>query len=134
MTQLQFLLDWIQYAVVVAFCVSLLLPFALMPIWKWWKDSFGVNLQVKDFAIAAALLAAFLHYVFGVDPSELWFKYLQAVAITSIPIVLVWRFQIIYREQKQGARHRRSTDAKHSNGGENATTRRKRVSVRSKRS
>jgi hypothetical protein len=120
MSQLQFLLDWIQWAVVVAFCVSLLLPFALMPIWKWWKDSFGVNLQVKDFAIAAALLAAFLHYVFGINPNELWFKYLQATAITTIPIVLIWRFRIVYREQREGARHRRVHDEQ-PNGGEHDT-------------
>jgi hypothetical protein len=125
MTQLQFLLDWMQYAVVVAFCTSLLLPFALMPIWQWWKDTFGVNLQLKDFAIAGALIGPFLYYAFGIDPFALWFRWLQDASITAIPIVLVWRFLIIYREQKQGARNRRSTDGKHSNGGGNATTRRK---------
>lgn len=103
MTQLQFLLDWIQYAVVVAFCVSLILPFASMSFWKWWRDSFGINLNLKDFAVALALLAAFLHYVFGINPMETWFKWLQAVAITAIPVVLVWRFIIIYREQRRGA-------------------------------
>jgi hypothetical protein len=89
-----------------------------MPIWKWWKDSFGINLQVKDFAIAAALLAAFLHYTFGLNPMETWFKYLQAAAITSIPVVLVWRFQIIWREQRNGAKH---SKGQHKKGGTNAT-------------
>jgi hypothetical protein len=121
MSQTQFLLDWVEWAVVVAFCTSLILPFALMPIWKWWKDSFGINLQVKDFAIAAALLAAFLHYAFGLNPMETWFKWLQAGAITTIPIILIWRFLIIYREQRKGALDSKS-NGKHHREADDANT------------
>lgn len=123
MTQLQFLLDWDKYAVVVAFCTSLLLPFALMPIWKWWRDSLGVNLQLKDFAISGALVGPFLYYLFGINPEELWFRYLQCVCITLIPIILVWRFQIVLREQRDGAR---SSKRRHQvDGGKDASTGRK---------
>jgi hypothetical protein len=100
---MEFLYDWVSWAVVVAFLVALLLPFALLPIWRWYKDSFGVNLQMKDFAIAAALLASFLHRAFGISPNSLWFGWLEAAAITSVPIILVWRFFIILKEQRNGA-------------------------------
>jgi|ERR1700743_837196 len=118
MTQLQFLLDWIEVAVLAAFCTSLLLPLALLPFWKWYKDGFGVNLNIKDFAVALALLAAFLHYVFGFNPGDLWFKYVQATAITAIPVILIWRFTIIVKEQRRGARSK----GKHKNGGNNVTS------------
>jgi hypothetical protein len=104
MTQQAFLDDWAEWAVVVAFCVSLILPFALMPIWKWWKDSFGVSLQLKDFLVAGALLASFLHFVFGINPEEIWFGYVRNIAISAIPFVLAWRFWIIWKEQRDGAR------------------------------
>jgi hypothetical protein len=110
MNQLQFLLDYIEVVVLAAFFVSLFLPILTLPFWRWYRDSFGVNLNLKDFAIALALLASFLHYLFGVDPMDLWFKYVQSVAITAIPIILIWRFFIIIKEQRLGLKEQKEQE------------------------
>jgi heme exporter protein D len=101
-TQLQFLNDWIQDAVFIGFLSAALFP--LVGIYfPWWRHAFGWNLIAFDFAVAVALFPAFLHRVFGVPVAGLFYIYVVAVALTLVPIIVVWRAHVLYQEQKRGA-------------------------------
>jgi hypothetical protein len=102
-TQARLLVDWANAAIIPAFLVSLLFPVIVAPYYKWWKNEFGWNLSIKSWVIAVATLPSFVHRVFGVPVNELAFMYMVVIAITTIPIVLIWRAWAIYRTQKAGA-------------------------------
>ena len=103
MTQFQFLTDWIQDAIFAGFLAAALFPFVGI-YFPWWRHEFGWNLIAFDLAIGIALLPAFLHRVFGVPVTGLVYTYVVAIALTSIPVILIWRAYVLYREQKAGAR------------------------------
>jgi hypothetical protein len=61
--------------------------------------------------------------VFGVPVNVLAFMYMVVVAITTIPIVLIWRAWAIYKTQRAGAitsreREVRGTDTTKIEGGD----------------
>jgi hypothetical protein len=122
-TQAQFLLDWANDAIIPAFLVSLLFPVIVAPYYRWWSNEFGWNLSIKSWVIAIALLPSFVHRVFGVPVNVLAFMYMVVVAITTIPIVLIWRAWAIYKTQRAGAitsreREVRGTDTTKIEGGD----------------
>lgn len=116
MTQFQFLTDWIQDAVIGGFVASLLFPLVGI-FYPWWRNSLGWNLISFDAAIAVALLPAFLHKVFGLMPVGIEFLYIEAFALTAVPLIVLWRTVILWRAQVKGAVAERERIAHKKEGG-----------------
>jgi hypothetical protein len=106
MTMLQFLTDWIQDAVLAGFIVSFFFPIVIALYWRWWQHEFGWNVVALEWSIAIALFPAFLHRVFGVSLTSVWYQWTIAVALTLIPVILIWRAWAIYKVQKDGSSRR----------------------------
>lgn len=102
MTQFQFLADWIEDAIIIAFVCAILFP-AIGFIYRWWDSSFGWNMIVFDFAVGLALFPAFLHRVFNVNATSYAFLYIEALSITAVPVIVLWRVWAIYGIQRAGA-------------------------------
>ena len=107
MTQAQFLADWIQDVVLIGFVAAVLFPVAAAFILPWWRHAFGLNMIALDLALGIALFPAVLHRVFGVSLTSIAYTYVIAISLTIVPIVIVWRFWVIYKTQRAGARLRR---------------------------
>jgi hypothetical protein len=103
MTQMHFLMDWVQIAVIASFLASAFFPVSVSFFYPWWETALGWNLVSLDGALALALLPSFLHQMFGVNITSVWFLYLIAVSISAIPPIVLWRTWIIYRAQRAGA-------------------------------
>lgn len=104
MTQAHLAHDITNWGVYVSFYVALLFPFVVRFIWDWLQSDWGWNVIMFDLAIAAALLPAWLYKTFGVNPAAVYFIWLDAVAIWSIPVNIAWRLVIIYKIQRHGGR------------------------------
>lgn len=102
MTDLVFLQDWEDAAIGVAFWVCLLWPLGVRFFWPWQRDAWGWNMVLKTEMIAVALLPAILRVEFGVQPG-LGLLWVAVVAVTLIPLVILWRTWIIYKAQRSGA-------------------------------
>jgi hypothetical protein len=87
---------------VAAFVVGILFPLTGF-YWSWWETWLGRNLVYFDYVVALALLPLFLHFVFGLTPHTLYFAWVQSVSLALIPLLIVWRAALIYREQRHGA-------------------------------
>jgi len=106
MSQMQFLGDWIQDVVLAGF-VSAFLFFATSLFYPWWKSEFGWNVMALDVAIGLALTPAFLHRVFNVPVTSIWFLYVEAAALSAVPVIVAWRIWVFYKIQRAGASERR---------------------------
>lgn len=102
MTQLHVLRDWADIAAGVAFWVCLLWPLAVRTYWPWNKHEWGWNIVIKIELISLALLASVLHTEFGVQ-FGLALLWTEVLAVTAIPLVVIWRAWIIWRAQRDGA-------------------------------
>jgi hypothetical protein len=114
MTQAQLLADIIHDGVSVAFIVSVLFPiiglphFRLWPtqwrvrigFWPWWQSDWGWNLIAFDYCAALALLPAFLHRFFGLNPDTYLFGWIEAISIWGIPAIILWRTVMIWLSQR----------------------------------
>lgn len=110
MTQLQFLNDWIQDAVFLGFLVTLLFPFTGI-YFPWWRHAFGWNMVLFDVALGIALFPAFIHRVFGVAVTGISYLYIVAIALTAVPLIVIWRAWVLYVEQRRGAKRIREARA-----------------------
>lgn len=102
MTQLQFLAEFGQWASVAAFVTGVLFPLVGL-YWPWWETWLGRNLVYFDYVVALALLPLFLHYVFDLTTRTLYFAWIQTLSIGFVPLLIVWRAALIYREQRRGS-------------------------------
>jgi hypothetical protein len=124
MTQGRLVIDVVNAGVNVAFAVALLFPFAIRMVWDWTASDWGWNLILKDFAIALAILGAWLHIVLGINPNTYFFMWASAVSIWAIPIIIIWRGRIIWRTQRHPeaqrdfvSRHQRVPEPNAEQGG-----------------
>jgi len=101
-TQLQVLREWADIAVGVTFWVCLLWPALVRPFWPWHQHEWGWNMVIKTELLALALLSAVLKIEFGVT-SGLALLWIEVLAVSAIPPVVVWRAWIIWRSQRAGA-------------------------------
>ena len=106
MTQMQVLVVWAHVAAGAAFWTCLLWPALVRAFWPWHRSEWGWNMVVKVELIALALLAGVLHTEFGVPLGwpVLW---TEVIAVTLIPLAVIWRTLIIWRAQRDGARDER---------------------------
>jgi hypothetical protein len=109
--QQAFLNHWVEWAVIFAFLIPAAFPLVASRFWPWWEDDLGVNLVMMDVAVAIAAFPAFLHYVVGAPLDLVEYQYLRNIALSAVPVIVIWRTIIIYRTQREGvrekARHRR---------------------------
>jgi hypothetical protein len=103
LTQLQFLTDWANDAVPVAFWACALWPALVAWFWPWWQHQWGWNMVIKTELIAVALLASVLRREFGVQNVYV-LAWTVVAAVTLIPVVIAWRTVLIWRAQRDGAR------------------------------
>jgi hypothetical protein len=100
MTQTQIVINLINWGVNAAFVIAFLFPAAVRTFWAWEKSDWGINIVSLEFAIALALLPAWLHRTVGLTVNTLLFEWTDAIAIWSIPGIIIWRMIIIWRSQR----------------------------------
>jgi hypothetical protein len=111
MTQVQQVLNIINWGINVAFIVTLLFPIGVRPFWNWMTSDWGWNIVTFDSIVALALLPTWLHHTLGINASTLLFLYIEAVSIWSVPIVVLWRAWIIYNAQRHVDMQKEEDDA-----------------------
>jgi hypothetical protein len=84
------LLEYDNVVVLVTFfsCVLLCVVYFTEP---WWKSYIGWNLFGKTFFIAAVLVPAVLHRMFGINPLAHWVKIYEAITFSFIPLWVIQR-------------------------------------------
>jgi hypothetical protein len=92
---------WIDWTIGVTFWLCVFWPLFILTFWKWYESEWGWNLAVKIFALALALLGPVLHDEFGFQEGTTLLT-ITAVALTIIPIVILWRTWIILKTQYSG--------------------------------
>lgn len=101
MTQEQFLADAGMWLANVTFFTSLAFPLATAVFWPWWASWWGRNIVSLELGIAVTLLPAVLFRDFGVD--SLVLRWVQAAALATVPLIVVWRAVMIWQTQRAGA-------------------------------
>jgi hypothetical protein len=96
-----FLREWAVYAAGITFWVCFTWPAVVRLFWPWHQSMWGWNMVIKTEMIALALLTTVLKTEFGVEPG-VGLEWVEVAAVTLIPVIIIWRTWLIYRDQKAG--------------------------------
>lgn len=74
--------------------------------WPWWQTQLGWSIMLKTIAIGLALLPSELMLWLGpvAVARQVWLQWFAVGAVALIPLILAWRFVVIYRYQRNGRR------------------------------
>lgn len=101
MTQEQLIADLVNWGINAAFLFPFLFPAVVRLYWAWEKSDWGWNIVALDLAVALALLPIFVNHVFNVSVTGYFFGWLEVSSIWLIPVIIVWRMIIIWRNQRR---------------------------------
>ena len=96
-----------QVIIQVIFYSGLIAPAVMATFWPWWRSELGWSITAKTFALSLALLPAMLVYWFGLNAitgsdALRWFS---LTALAAVPVIVWWRVWVIYKAQRDGAKH-----------------------------
>ena len=82
-------------------------PAVMATFWPWWRSELGWSIVAKTLALSLALLPAMLLYwlgpsAFTTSSALRWFA---IGALGFVPLIVWWRVWVIYKAQRDGARH-----------------------------
>jgi hypothetical protein len=100
MSQVQFLSDVDKILIQTVFWISVGFVVGVSTFWPWWKTDLGWTIVLKTAAIAALLLPANLHDLFGIQAGTLAWAWWVTTSFASVGIVIVWRFIVMYILQR----------------------------------
>lgn len=104
--EMRILTDWAEWAIGLAFWLSVSFVPIVSFFWRWWKDSWGWNIVLLEVTIALALLRTTLIVEFGLLRSGMLVLWLTDAAVSLVPIIITWRIVLILQGQYRGARKR----------------------------
>lgn len=99
MTQLQLIMNLLEWSGGFLFWTSATFPFIVSFIWPWWKSWWGRNIVSLEVVITAALLPSVLYREFGVNPDTYIFGWLTVAALFAGGVIVAWRIVLIFRSQ-----------------------------------
>lgn len=104
MTQLQSQVT--QVIIQMIFWSGIIAPLVMRTFWPWERSELGWSIVAKTLALSLALLMTVLAYYFG--PAFLHYAVLtwfSIIMLAAVPVILWWRVWVIYKNQRDGARH-----------------------------
>lgn len=100
MSQYQLLSDIADVLVVAIFWISIAFCVAVSTFWKWWETDFGWTIVLKTAAIGLILLPGNLHFMFGLNPETLGWRWLGITCFALVGVIIVWRFVVLWTVQR----------------------------------
>ena len=96
-----------QVIIQVIFYSGLIAPAVTATFWPWWRSELGWSITAKMLALSLALLPAMLLYWFGLNAftSSDVLRWFSITALAAVPVIIWWRVWVIFKAQRDGARH-----------------------------
>lgn len=91
----------------VIFYSGLTAPMVMELFWRWHRSELGWSIAAKTIALSLALSPAMLVYWFGVNAlttSDV-LRWFSIVMLALVPLIIWWRVWVVYKQQRDGARH-----------------------------
>lgn len=96
-----------QWAVITAWCSSVIFLVGYSLIAPWWRHPIGRAVAFLDLCLALALCPSMLHQLFDVNIQRIWFAWYYGCSLYLVSLVTLWRLVVIFMIQRRAAGRRR---------------------------